>query len=317
MSRWRHFALPVVLWVYGIATTTTLVSVWGRAVVVDAEAVAEAASLTATADPVAERVQAWLEREASSQAGTDSSAAGQMMTDLTERPALEAPLRRLVREVVVATSQPGESTIDVAGILRPAVPALTAGLNASGMDMTSDEVSVVVDGLDPLVIGSVESEPVIGSGSNTARSLYLATVIGVALMLGSGWASMRLAADSKAMRRSLVNRLAISAGGFVVMLWLGAWIVDPGAGRAPFRSAAAQVIGSKLWIPALIALISGYAGWHWRKRQVPAPLSHDRKTPGREADDPDPHKEDSGGGEQQVDSSRAGVAASQAKEGRP
>ena len=35
MADWRRYVLPVVLWVYGMAVTLTLVSIWGRAVVVD------------------------------------------------------------------------------------------------------------------------------------------------------------------------------------------------------------------------------------------------------------------------------------------
>lgn len=315
MDNWRRYALPLVLWIYGMATTITLVSVWGRAIVVDAETVASAAEMAASADPVAERVETWLESELTSMPGVQPSATSQVASDLADRPSLERPLGQLVRQVVLAAARPGASSIDVAAILRPAAPDVAASLTASGVQMTDAEVASMIENLDPLTIGSVESSPVIGSDSDAARTLYLATVAGLGVMALTGWASVRLSEDPRAMRRSLLNRLAVSAGGFVVMLWLGSWIVDPGAGRAPFRSAVAELIGSKLWIPAGIALAASLGGWVWRRRRGWAASSDYRQASGHEAEQPDRDEEHAHRGQADVDDTRAELAAREAESG--
>ena len=271
----RRFALSTVLWVYGIAVTVTLVSVWGRAVVVDASLMADAAADSATAGPVATLVEQWLARELSELGGGSPVIEGG-----SDDPVVAAVFAELAREIVLASAvRPGEeAVVDVAEILEPAVPAVADNLAANGVDEAA--VSAYFASLDPLVVRRPDSRPPVGPSSGAARSLYLATVVGLLTMAASGGAALWMAGDRRAMAKSLLSRLGLGALGFAVMFRLGAWILDPGAGRSPFRLAASRIVGAKLWIPMMVAAFAGAGVWGlWAHR-------HHRVTPGEGSPSP-------------------------------
>lgn len=268
MADWRRYALPVVLWVYGMAVTLTLVSIWGRAVVVDSDLVSAAAADTANAGPVAARIEAWLAGELAVEGGVDDSTATAIASSVVHDPALEGTLADLVGAVVAAAAlPPGEqAVVDVAEIFRPAAPVLTAHVQDAGVPLDEAAVSKYVAALDPLVVRQPGERPVFGSGSDAARTLYLGTIIGLMVICATGAVALFLSQERKVMLRSLFNRIAVSALGFAVFFQLGAWFLDPGAGRAPFRLAASRLVGAKLWLLALIAVAAGFAGWVLRSR---------------------------------------------------
>jgi hypothetical protein len=101
------------------------------------------------------------------------------------------------------------------------------------------------------------------------------------VMLASGTVAVRMSEDRRTMLRSLLHRLAIGALGYAVIFQLGAWILDPGGGRAPVRSAAARLIGAKLWVPLVVAAGAAGAGWLLRHRR-----SNGGKGPGGEPHHP-------------------------------
>ncbi|MGH8911400.1 MAG: hypothetical protein ACRDVD_02730, partial [Acidimicrobiia bacterium] len=135
MTDWRRYALPIVLWVYGIAVTVTLVSVWGRAVVIDTDLMAAAASDFASAEFVTEQIEDWLTEELVELPGIDRGTAEQAAAETVADQAFEAPLGDLTRAVVeAAAAPPGDSTsVDVAGVLQPAIPSVTVALAARGI----------------------------------------------------------------------------------------------------------------------------------------------------------------------------------------
>ena len=268
MADWRRYVLPMTLWVYGMAVTLTLVSIWGRAVVVDSDLVSSAAAETVNAGPVAARIEAWLAGELVAEGGIDDAAATDIASSAVHDPALEATLADLVGAVVAAAALPPDESavVDVAEILGPAAPALTTHVKDAGIPVDEAEVSEYIASLDPLVVRQPDERPVFGASSDAARTLYLGTIIGLMVVCATGAVALSLSQERRVMLRSLFNRIALSALGFVVFFQLGAWFLDPGAGRAPFRLAASRLAAAKLWLLALIAVGAGFAGWALRSR---------------------------------------------------
>ena len=261
MPPWRRYLLAVVLWIYGLSISVTLVSVWGRALVVDTQLMASSAVVAADSEFVSGRIESWLVGELGSLPGVGPAAATGAASAITADPALAETIDELVTRTVIAAAAPvGEPTVvDVAEVLSPAVPAITRSLADQGIPASEEQVEAVVADLDPLVVRDPEEPPVVGSDSDAASTLSLATLIGVLILAGMGSLAIWLSEDRRAMLRGLFTRIAVSALGFAVMFRLGSWILDPGAGRSPARSAASQLAGAKLWIPVLISVAAAVA----------------------------------------------------------
>lgn len=261
MPQWRRYLLAVVLWIYGLSISVTLVSVWGRALVVDTQLMASSAVAAADSEFVSGRIESWLVGELSSLPGVGPAAATGAATAVAADPALAGTIDELVARTVIAAAAPvGEPTVvDVAEVLSPAVPAITKSLADQGISASEEQVEAVVADLDPLVVRDPEEPPVVGSGSDAASTLSLATLVGVLILGGMGSLAIWLSEDRRAMLRGLFTRIAVSALGFAVMFRLGSWILDPGAGRSPARTAASQLAGAKLWIPVLISVAAAVA----------------------------------------------------------
>lgn len=266
----RARALTVALWVYGLAISIFLASVWGRAVAADTDLVADAAAVAANSGLVAGRVEQWISGELAGVPGVGGDQAAAVAAETVGHPDVEGALAVMVREVVAAAAAPtGRATpVDVASIFMPAVPALLASLEDQGIDTDEATVSAVVASLDPLVVRAGDGPPLVGEGSQTVRSLTLATALALALVLLSAGAALWMADDRRQMRRSLLTKVAVSAFSFAVMLQVGAWIIDPGGGRAPVRSAVARMVGAKVWLPVLLAAGAGAGAWAARRRSL-------------------------------------------------
>lgn len=299
MTGWRRYALPVLLWVYGMSVTVTLISLWGRAVVVDTGLLATAAEDAAGAGPISGQIENWLARQLADVPVLSVTTADDVAADLVADPALQSTLDALVGAVVMAAAAPdGEAEVDVAGLLAPAVPTITEHLAGSGVPVAESVVADYISSLDPLVVRDEGEEPVIGRRSSTARSLSIATAIGAIVMLVSGAGAVRMAEDRRVMLRSLSNRLALGALGYAVIFQLGSWILDPGGGQAPVRSGMARLVGAKLWLPLAVAAGATGAGWLLRRRR---PVSDRGKAPGGETHHPGEDEDDPRGDEQAVD----------------
>jgi hypothetical protein len=264
----RRVLLAAVLWMYGISISVTLVSLWGRAVVADQSLLAAGAGDAAGSDLVSQRIESWLVGELNDVPGVERPVAEQAASAVVADPDLTSTMDRLVGQIVLAAAAPvgRPATVDVAGALQPAVPTITRALSGAGMSVSDSQVASVVGNLDPLVVREPDSPPIVGRGSRAASALSLATALGVAAAAATGVAAVRLSEDRRKMVKDLLIRIAISALGFAVMFRLGAWILDPGAGRSPVRMALARVVAAKLWLPLILSGAAALAAWLLRTR---------------------------------------------------
>lgn len=265
-SRSRRLLISVVLWVYGISITVFLVSIWGRSVASDTGLVSSAASHLVESDFVTSRIEGWFERALGDVGVADGGTSAQIVA----LPEVRAATAELIGEAVVAMAHAddGPVVVDVAAAYRPAVPAVTVALRTMGMEVTEAQVGAVVDRLEPLVLAPESDRPMVGPGSGPARTLTVATLVGLASLLSSGGLAIYLAEDRRQMIKTLLTRLAVSAFTFAVFFRLSAWVMDPRGGRAGVSGAVAEVLVSKLWVPLLITAIAGASAWAVRQRQT-------------------------------------------------
>src|SRR5690606_12167683 len=105
--------------------------------------------------------------------------------------------------------------------------------------------------------------------SSTGRALSLATALGLIGMGVSGWGQVAMSRPRMKAVRGLLVRVAVSAFTFWLFLRVGAWVADPGGGRAPLRSALTVVLSDKAWIPlgaAALAAAAALITWWGRSR---------------------------------------------------
>ena len=276
-ERSRSFAIGVAGWVFGLAATVLLGGIWGRAVVVDTNELADTLSPLAASELVAGRISAWLETELAG-AGLGEAEAGVAAAQILAHPSVGPVVEQLVAEGVeaAATGDPDGTSVDVAAILVPATGQITAGLNLAGVPVGEDQVADALTRLDPIVIRDPADQPLIGAGSPLATSLGTAAILGAILMLLSGSAYVAMSRDRVKAARSLVTRFALGALSFAVILRVGSWLVDPAGGRAPFRESFALLADSKWMVPLTIGLAAAGAALVMRlarKRIRPAATS--------------------------------------------
>lgn len=277
-NRSRRFAIGVAGWVFGLASTVLLVGIWGRAVVVDTNELADSLSPLAAGDMVSDRISTWIEAELVG-AGLGGAGASAAADQILAHPSVGPVLEQLVAEGVeaAASADPNGASVDVAAILVPAAGQITAGLNEAGVPVTTDQVEVVLSQLDPLVIRDPADQPFVGASSPLASNLGTAAMLGALLMLFSGSAYVAMSRDRMRAARALLTRFALGSLSFAVLLRFGAWLVDPDGGRAPFRESFALLADSKWVVPltiGLFAMAASVIAWIFRKRVRPAAVSH-------------------------------------------
>lgn len=248
-------------WVFGLSVTVFLIATWGRAVIVDTDALAEAAAPLSGSVQVVDIVGGWL-REEMVDAGIPRPVADEAVGEVMESPTVSAALDRVVVEVVLAAGSPGtrEAVVDVAEALRPAVPEITRALSAvAGPGIDESTVRRVVEGMDPLVVVVDGQRRSIGPGSPVAGRLGVASLLALATMLVTGWTLVGTGDDRMTELRQLLTRLALGALSFAVMLRIGSWVLSPQAGRAPVSEALSVIARSKWTVPLVVGLVSGAA----------------------------------------------------------
>ena len=268
---------------FGLASTVLLVGIWGRAVVVDTNELADTLSPLAAGDMVSDRLATWLEAELVN-AGVDGIGASVAADQVLAHPSVGPVLEQLVAEGVeaAASGDPNGGTVDVAAILLPASGQITTGLNEAGVPVTNDQVEAALARLDPLVIRDASDQPFIGASSPLAANLGTAAMLGALLMLFAGTAYIVMSIDRMRAIRALLTRFALGALSFAVLLRLGSWLVDPEGGRAPFRESFALLANSKWMVPLTIGLVAMAAAIVFRvfRRRV-RPAAGSRSEDGR------------------------------------
>ena len=263
---------------FGLASTVLLVGIWGRAVVVDTNELADTLSPLAAGDMVSDRLATWLEAELVN-AGVDGVGAAVAADQVLAHPSVGPVLEELVAEGVeaAASGDPSGGTVDVAAILLPASGQITTGLNEAGVPVTNEQVEAALARLDPLVIRDASDQPFVGASSPLAANLGTAAMLGAVLMLFAGSAYIVMSIDRMRAFRALLTRFALGALSFAVLLRLGSWLVDPEGGRAPFRESFALLANSKWMVPLTIGLVAMAAAIVFRvfrRRVRPAAASH-------------------------------------------
>lgn len=274
-SRRMRVAAGISGWLFGLASTVLLVGLWGRAVVVDTDQLAETLSPLAASDLVADRFSSWLEAElvrSGVDGPTASTAAGQVLAHRSVGPLLED----LVAEGVeaAASADPSGATVDVGDLLLPSAPLIADGLADAGLQVSRSEVEAALADLEPLVLRDATDRPLVGEASPLASTLGIAALLGALLMAVSGWAYVSAHRHRAAAARSLLHRFALGALSFAVLLKIGSWIVDPEGGRAPVGETIALLANSKWVLPLGLGLASLLAGWVvWLLRRKVRPVA--------------------------------------------
>jgi hypothetical protein len=256
----RSAGKGTLLWVFGLSVTVFLVSIWGRALFVDTEKLAEAVTPMSGSVPVVSIFTNWLGGELR-EFGAPPDVVDAAMVGVMARPEVSEALDRLVVEVVLAagSSSPGEATVDVAGVLQPAAPAIAAGVSEStGGAVSQDQVVRVLDRLDPIVVKQEGVRPVVGPGSQIAGSLATATLLALIVMVISGGVAVGMSDDRLVAVKGLLARVALGALSFSVMLRIGSWVLSQNGGRAPVSATAANLFDAKWMVPLVIAAVAGF-----------------------------------------------------------
>lgn len=270
----------VYAWLFGLATTVFLISMWGRAVVIDVDTLQASATPLTESSAIVDIFTGWLDRELVD-TGVEQAVADAVVEDVLDRSSVIAALGEFTGEVVVAASAPGPepATVDVSGLLRPAVPEIGAVLNVAGVPITESRLTQVVDGIDPLVVKAEGAEPYIGPSSPTAGRLGTAAVLALAVMAATGWLSIASAEDRMAEARSLLSRVALGALSFAILLKAGSWVLDPAGGRAPLAESASRVASAKWFHPLAVSLVASLAATAvWLRRRYVKPTAESRST---------------------------------------
>lgn len=273
----------IAAWVFGLATTIFLIAVWGRAVVIDVDAMQEAAAPLASSAAVVDVFTDWLDTELV-EAGVDPITSELVIEDVLEKSSVGLALENLVAELVLAAAVPGPdaATVDVAGLLQPAVPEISQAIESAGLDVPESRIADVVAGLDPLVVRSASTEPYIGAGSPGASRLGIAAVLSLVVMTLSGVVAVAASEHRLTAARGLLTRVALGALSFSIILKLASWILDPDGGRAPLAESAAIVADSKWMVPFTFAVVTGAAAasiWFVRRRAASPPPDEPPKLP--------------------------------------
>lgn len=253
--RARAFALAVVLWAFGLATTTLLVGVWGRSVVNDSETLSSSALAALDPDTVSDQIAAWVLSEALSVPGVPETTAETIVRGVATSASARLAIESVVTDIVDAAAAPAgsETTIDVAAAIEPLRPVVVTALEEAGVSATPAEVDGFLRQLEGLVLTSAERTASVGAISTARSTLTTVMLVGGAGLLVFGAAALRLSEDRSVMMRSLANRLIVSSLTFALFLRIGAWAVDPGGGRSALRESSAILLASNTRSVLLIA----------------------------------------------------------------
>ena len=253
--RARAFTLAVVLWAFGLATTTLLVGVWGRSVTNDATTLSDSALAALDPDTVSGQIADWVSSEAGSLPGIPRSTSAAVVRSVVSSPPARVAIESVVADIVDAAAAPAgsETVIDVASAIEPVRPAVVAALEGAGISASPAEVDGFLRQIEGLVLTSAERTAATGAISTARSTLTTVMLAGAAGLIVFGTVGLRLSEDRSRMLRSLANRLIVSSLTFALFLRIGAWAVDPRGGRSPLRASGAILLASNTRAVMVIA----------------------------------------------------------------
>ena len=241
-----------------MSVSILLLSLWGRAVIVDTDTLAESLSPLAGSGIVVDYVSDWMATEMV-ESGADSDLVEPTVDYFLGSTSVGRTLDQFTTEVVyaAASTDPGGASIDMAALIHPAVPEVTLGLNELGYPVSESRVSGIVQDFDPLVIREPGGRAIVGPASPTAARLGTAALLATLAILGFGAAFITLSDDRVTAVRNLATRTAVGGMSFAVFLRAGSWVLDPGGGRAPVPETLSELAGSKWSVPLQVAAMAG------------------------------------------------------------
>ena len=254
-QRVRGLGLAIVLWAFGLATTTLLVGLWGRTVTADQSTLEEGSRAALSAEVVADRIHIWLTDAVAPTAGRADPGISDAVETIAESPEATRAVDQLLGQIVqAALAEPGtRAAIEVGPALQPLVPIVASELAATGLDIPVDEVSRAIEEAAPTVLDTEDSSTITGAAYRARAALTKVFVAGLAALLLFGSLAVALAREHLAMIRSLAVRFAVSAVTFMILLRLGAWEMDPSRGRSPLARGGSVLLGSNHIVLFLVA----------------------------------------------------------------
>lgn len=271
----RRFGGSAAAWAFGFAMSVLLISVWGRAVVIDSAGLSESLTPLSQSLTVTDQVENWLVAELE-ESGIDPAVSSGAIDQMLASSVVDEVLEDLVGEVVAAAASPDpqQAIVDVAAVLEPAIPELAFNLQAAGVAVGQAEVEQMVEGLEPLVIRPPDSGPAVGPQSKVVARLGTASVLALLAMALTGWAVVAISDDRWGELRRLGNRVAISGLSFALMLRIGSWVLDPAGGRAPLARTLSSLAASKWATPLMVAgVAAAVAASAWSRGRYLRPVA--------------------------------------------
>lgn len=257
---WKKPLAGAVGWAFGLCVTILFVSLWGRAVVIDTDSLAESVSPLARSELVAGTLTEWL-IEQLAEAGLDPALSDPVTGYVEESPVVASALESVVTDIVyaAASQDPDAASVDVGASLAPVVPKIAADLGAQGVPVSESAMDRLIANLDPLNVRDAQAAPVVGAGSPTASRLGVAALLAALGITVLGWAQIALEDDPAKTLRALLTKIALSGLSFAVFLRVGSWALDPSGGRAPVRESLSNLARSQWMVPLEVALYAGLA----------------------------------------------------------
>lgn len=254
----RAVARSTLGWAFGMSVSILLLSLWGRAVIIDTDTLAESLSPLAGSGIVVDYVSDWMAEEMV-ESGVDSNLVEPTVGYFLGSTSIGQTLGQFTTEVVhaAASTDPEGTSIDMAALIYPTVPEVTLGLNGLGYPVSEGRVSGIVQDFDPLVIRQPGSGAIVGPSSPTAARLGTAALLATVAILVFGGAFVALSEDRVTGVRNLATRSAIGGLSFAVFLRAGSWVLDPAGGRSPVPETLSELAGSKWSVPLQVAAVSG------------------------------------------------------------
>jgi hypothetical protein len=261
-------------WAFGFSVTILFIALWGRAVAVDTDQLAESLAPLSDSGAVVDAFAGWMAEELVD-SGYERDLVDPTIVYVLQTSATAGTLDAFVGDVVTAAASPGPegSAVDVASLLAPAVPEVTAGLTELGLPAEQGEVASVVAGLDPMVVLEPGEAALIGPASPAATRLGTAALLAFLGMIAFGYLAVVSSEDRVAAVRGLFGRVAVGGVGFAILLLIGSWITDPRGGRAPVSETISGLTSSKWVLPLQIGLAAAvvpaviYVGRRWLRRE--------------------------------------------------
>ncbi len=253
--RARKSILAVVLWAFGLATSTLLLGLWGRTVTADQSTLEMGSRAALGTEVVVDRINNWLGEAVAAAAESTEPGVGRATAAIAASPEADRAIDKAVEELVqAALAEPGgRPEIQVRPALEPLAPIVVNELAASGVDVPLDKVNSTIDQAAQIFLTTEETTAISGAAYRARSVLTTVFVVGLTALLLFGSLAVALAEEHLAMVRTLAVRLAVSAVTFTVLLRLGAWAMDPAKGRSPLATGGSVLLGSNHLVLFLVA----------------------------------------------------------------